>query len=275
MNRNKLRSILVACGTGAVAVICCWFLVYSLRARGQTAGEIREVTTKLDSLSKNAPSEERIKYLQDKKEQLQKSFDRALEAFSRQQATFPKDVPDPIQFKEKLFKVEEGLRRDALVSRIYLPDDMGFGDYENEIPRPGDVPMLVKELDVLQEIYQLAKGSGVAGMSSIEFVRVLSGEEQPETAASAPIASQTGAAQKGPVRPKPAGGGIPAKGTYKKETLRVEIDCDMRSLYNFLYGIRASKYILVTRGMSVRHSERVPGRLLADIEIEMLVFEGA
>ncbi|MFA5093975.1 MAG: Amuc_1100 family pilus-like protein [Candidatus Omnitrophota bacterium] len=103
--------------------------------------------------------------------------------FSKPVAQMPKDVGDALKFKEELYRVQKNIKDEGAPIDFQFPFWLGFERYEHDIPAPGDLPVRVKQLDIIAEIIDLMLQSKIPEVSSVEFLEskvvVLEGEKDP------------------------------------------------------------------------------------------------
>ncbi len=92
--------------------------------------------------------------------------------FSKPASRMTKEVGDPLKFKEELYKVQNKIKEAGAAINFQLPFWLGFDKYEHDIPNPADLPFRVKQLDIINEIGNLALVSKVPEILTIEFLEV-------------------------------------------------------------------------------------------------------
>jgi hypothetical protein len=81
----------------------------------------------------------------------------------------PKDPGDPLKFKEELYKVQNKLKEDGKSLNFEFPFWLGFDKYEHDIPTAADLPLRVKQLDIIKEAAALILNSGISTIAEVEF----------------------------------------------------------------------------------------------------------
>jgi len=81
----------------------------------------------------------------------------------------PKDPGDPLKFKEELYKVQNKLKEDGKSINFEFPFWLGFDKYEHDIPTAADLPIRVKQLDIIKEAGTLMLNSGISAITVVEF----------------------------------------------------------------------------------------------------------
>ena len=92
--------------------------------------------------------------------------------FSKPASRMAKEVGDPLKFKEELYKAQNKLKEDGASMNFQFPFRLGFDRYEHDIPSPADLPLRVKQLDIIKEIGNIALASKVPEIQTIEFLEV-------------------------------------------------------------------------------------------------------
>ncbi len=80
-----------------------------------------------------------------------------------------KDPGDSLKFKEELHKIQNKLREDGASINFQFPFWLGFDRYEHDIPTAMDLPIRVKQLDIVKELSNLMLKASVPEITLIEF----------------------------------------------------------------------------------------------------------
>ncbi|MBU0633512.1 MAG: Amuc_1100 family pilus-like protein [Candidatus Omnitrophica bacterium] len=75
----------------------------------------------------------------------------------------------PLNFKQKLFDVEDALRSRALKLNVALPKSLGFEEFKSSVPTEMQTLALTKELYICEEIINLLLDSKVNAVTEISF----------------------------------------------------------------------------------------------------------
>ncbi|MBV9463245.1 MAG: Amuc_1100 family pilus-like protein [Verrucomicrobiae bacterium] len=101
---------------------------------------------------KNYPAPENVKQMKAENDRLEKEIGEVLTAMHKTQP--PSETITGIKFRELLNKRTRQLSMQARKAGVSLPADFffGFGKYEKTIPKDEDVPLLMQQLSVIEEI---------------------------------------------------------------------------------------------------------------------------
>lgn len=129
---------------------------------------------------------------------------------SKPKSGMPKEG-DPLKFKEELYKVQTKLKQDGSSIGFEFPSGLGFAKYEKEIPSASELPIRVKQLEIIQEIGDLMVKSKVPKITDIEFkdVKDITLEKSKDV-------------------------------IYKEFSLVISFKCKNENLINFLHGLTIS-----------------------------------
>ncbi|MFH0771844.1 MAG: Amuc_1100 family pilus-like protein [Candidatus Omnitrophota bacterium] len=158
----------------------------------------------------------------------------------------PGDVEDPLKFKEELYKAQGGLRDRGKPASFVFPFWLGFDNYEHDIPTSVDLPIRIKQLDIISEICDLMLNSGVSEVTFIKF----------EDARSVFINNGKDIA-------------------YREFPLKIGFNCNNGSLISFLYGLSVSEIPLKIESAKLASSdaeEKTKGVLSAEFVIVAAIF---
>lgn len=165
---------------------------------------------------------------------------------SKPKSRMPTEVGDPLKFKEELYKVQTKLKQDGSAIGFQFPPGLGFAKYEKEIPSPSDLPIRVKQLEIIQEIGGLMLKSKIPQVTTIEFKDV---------------------------KDVTAEGGKDI--VYKEFPLKIAFKCKNDNLINLLYGLSISDIPFMVNAINLKTSEGRPetkGDLTVELEIACAIF---
>lgn len=165
---------------------------------------------------------------------------------SKPKSRMPTEVGDPLKFKEELYKVQTKLKQDGSAIGFQFPPGLGFAKYEKEIPTASDLPIRVKQLEIIQEIGALMLKSRVPQITVIEFkdVKDVITEGDKEV-------------------------------VYKGFPLKIAFRCKNDNLINLLYGLSVSDIPFMVESLNLKTSEGKPeakGDLTVELEISSAIF---
>ncbi len=123
----------------------------------------------------------------------------------------PKDPGDPLKFKEELYKVQNKLKESGKAINFEFPFWLGFDKYEHDIPTAADLPVRVKQLDIVKEAANLMLKNDISSIAVMEFgdVKNISAEGGKDT-------------------------------VYKEMPLKIRFVCKSDNFINFLYALSVS-----------------------------------
>lgn len=130
------------------------------------------------------PSELLLKYYQDKKEKISDYYKSFYSVFVSRWSKMPRSAPEPLKFKEKLFKAQSKIKQEARGKKIKIGEGalyFGFNRYETEIPVKDDIPDLVVELQAIEELTSLMMRSKILALESVKLPgpeNIILGEER-------------------------------------------------------------------------------------------------
>lgn len=90
-------------------------------------------------------------------------------AAPKPKSRMPKDPGDPLKFKEELYRVQNKLREDGKTLNFEFPFWLGFDKYEHDIPTAADLPLRVKQLDIIKEVGALMLNNNISAIAAAEF----------------------------------------------------------------------------------------------------------
>jgi Tfp pilus assembly protein PilO len=192
------------------------------------------------------PSQTLLEYYEQRKEKVSEYYKSFHTLFVSSWNKMPNSTPEPLKFKEKLFKSQSKIIKKAKGRGLVIEEAalyLGFDRYETEIPLADDIPDLMVELQAIEELTLLMMQSKV---QSLERVRIL--EPQNETLNS----------EKHPfVRIFP---------------IRVSIEAGFENFAKFLSLCGKSDFIFVFSDMHIYQGELEKKTIKADILLNLIVF---
>ncbi len=165
---------------------------------------------------------------------------------SKPKSRMPSEAGDPLKFKEELYKAQTKLKGDGSSIDFKFPPDLGFSIYERQIPTPSELPLRVKQLELIQEICGLALKSKIPEITAIQF------EDVKDIS--------------------PEGSGVIV---YKKFPLKISFKCENENLINLLYGLSVSDMPFMVDFLNLKASDEKPeerGKLQVELVISSAVF---
>lgn len=165
---------------------------------------------------------------------------------AKPKSRMPKDPGDPLKFKEELYKVQNKLKEDGKAINFEFPFWLGFDKYEHDIPTPGDLPLRVKQLDIIKEAGNLMLKNGISSIAVVEFgdVKNISAEGVKDI-------------------------------VYKEIPLKVGFICKNDNLMNFLHALSVSEIPFKVDYMKLKTPEsetKAKGELSVELIITAAVF---
>lgn len=171
---------------------------------------------------------------------------------SKPKARMPKEG-DPLKFKEELYRVQARLKQDGSAIGFEFPEGLGFAKIEKEIPSAAELPMRVKQLEIIQEIGDLMLKAKVAKITAIELKD-----------AKDIILEKVGEKDKGV-----------ADIIYKEFPVKIAFNCKNENLINFLYGLSVSDIPFMIDFINLKaadESSEAKGELSVELTIVAAIF---
>ncbi|MDP3786933.1 MAG: Amuc_1100 family pilus-like protein [Candidatus Omnitrophota bacterium] len=152
-----------------------------------------------------------------------------------------KDPGDPLKFKEELYKVQNKLKEDGKSVNFEFPFWLGFDKYEHDIPTAADLPLRVKQLDIIKEAGTLMLNNKISTIAAVEF---------------------------GDIKNISAEGGKDI--VYKEFPLKIGFVCTNENLINFLHTLTISDIAFKVDYMKLKASEaKAEGK--GDLSVELII----
>lgn len=150
----------------AIVILAAYDRVSLRRAISEKMNELKVYRDQgLDVLNRERLNlEKQLKSLKDVNDRINKAL------FSSPKARMPKEAGDALKFKEELYKVQNKIKEEGGSIDFKFPFWLGFEKYEHNIPTPSELPVRVKQLDIIREIADLMLQSKVPELSSVEFL---------------------------------------------------------------------------------------------------------
>lgn len=213
-------------------------------------GKIQKEMRLLDSfktIKDAAPTLKWIDYLSKKEKLFDKIYVDAGLLYDKPESFMPKDIIEPLKFKEKIFKKQKEMRKKAYSSQLELKEEavsFGFKEYETKIPTEAEVPNLTKKLDIIQKVVNLMCLSHIETLSSVEFLAHR--DDKLET--------------------------IRGNINYRVFSLRLSTTSSVKKLVDLLFKISTSDYIFITEELNVAQSEDFKDKINSSFVISCIVF---
>jgi len=227
--------------------------------RDKVADDLMMQIKELERLTsrKNFPDPGNVKDMQQDNEQMEKRIAQLLKEFAK--APVPTESITGIKFREKMNKRTQDLSRLARQQGVTIPLDylFGFDRYDKTIPDNEVVPLLIKQLNVVEEISTvLLKSPRVLLLDKIgrvEFEDAMGGED-PRTRKKGEEAMEMPNGYKDIQND-------PAK-MYTVMPFELSFAADPEGLRNFLNALTQSKYVLIPAYMNIKcDQESVSGKV--------------
>ena len=151
-----------------------FFLKSTLDVRKKTTDKIDEQKIRIEKLKKfkHGPlSPQGVKKWKKQCEFSRNNFQRIIEIFDNPAAKMPVDLKGPLEFKEELFDQQIKITAKADRSGLKLPTNLGFEYLRNTIPQREDIPMLTKQLAIIQRLVQLMAESRISSLTKTAFIQ--------------------------------------------------------------------------------------------------------
>ncbi len=225
-----LSAFLGICLLAAIA-----FLVLVVIATGkysQLSSEYEETERELARLesAKVYPSKKNVQLIQQERD----IFAGKLDAFRAQLAASspPVEPITPNGFQDKLRAAVSAIQKLAADQSVELPENfyLGFDPYQAELPHPDAAPILSRQLDAFQGVFERLIQSGV---SKITFI-----ERQP--------------------LPEEKGDKPPAGALLTKQTVGIGFISSPETFRQVVNAIASNKNFLVLRTLSVKNENPTP-----------------
>ena len=203
-----------------------FFLKSTFDVRKKTTDKIDEQKIRIEKLKKfkDGPlSRKGVEKWDKQYKAVQNNFQRIIEIFDNPAAKMPVDLKGPLEFKEELFDQQIKLIAGADKSGLKLPASLGFEYLRNTIPRREDIPMLTKQLAIIQRLVKLMVESKISSLTKTAFIQ--------------------------PVDKRVEGSGRPC--FYRDFGLTLSIVGETENIVNFLHLLEIDNFIFVVNDFAV------------------------
>ena len=153
----------------------------------------------------------------------------------------------PLLFKQKLFTVCDSIHDRAKRESIVVPESLGFSEYFLKVPEPALIPVLTRELSMMEGVVDALLNSKIDAITGITF-----------THKSMDI-----------TRSAVDGETI----VFPTVALSIVFEADYPRIQKFLTNIRRSPGVCIVRKLEMKRIEPRAARLIATIKIESVMWE--
>jgi len=194
----------------------------------------------------NAPTTSWIKHLKQKSDKLEYINKVMLSELDTPATRLPKEVKEPLKFKEEIFKTQDRIKKKAASAGLKIAKEaqaLGFEEYEKKIPVKEEVVNLTYQLRAIEELVTLMFNSGVDILENVEFsdsIDKVVGDEKPFS--------------------------------YRIFPIRLKIALSIKDLAKFLYNISESDYIFLVNTLNIDTLNEKESQLQAELGISVVVF---
>lgn len=157
----------------------------------------------------------------------------------------PKEITDPLKFKEELYKAQNKLKEDGRTINFDFPFWLGFEKFEHDIPSAAELPIRAKQLEIIKETANLILKAGIAVVNVVEF------KDTRDVAVGRDV-------------------------LYKEYPMRMGLVCKNENLVNFLYSLSVAEVPLKVEYIKIKTSETkepVKYELAVELIISAAVFD--
>lgn len=157
----------------------------------------------------------------------------------------PKEITDPLKFKEELYKVQNKLKDDGKTIIFDFPFWLGFEKFKNDIPSAAELPVRAEQLEIIRETADLILKSGIAVVNVVEF------KDTKDVIVDGEV-------------------------VYKEYPMRIGFVCGNENLVNFLYSMSVAEIPLKVEDVKLKASETkepVKYELAVELIISAAVFD--
>ena len=248
--QKNLAFFMVTAGLLLVVIVAGVNFASSLAKKYSLEGKIVEEIQRIDNfrMTKDAaPTLAWIDYLTKKEKSLDNIYVEAGLLNDKPSSFMPKDLIEPLKFKEKIFEKQKEMRKKVYANQLELKEEaisFGFREYETKIPTELEVPNLTKELDIIEEAVELMCLSHIETLSSVEFLSYKDNEL------------------------KTTRGNI----DYRVFPVKISTISSVGNLVDLLYRISSSEYIFITEELNIVQSEDFKEKVNASFVISCIVF---
>jgi len=240
--KQSLHSLIIIISLLLLLSLSIALFFIALNKNSKIASEIAskcEVINKFADKDKVPIADESITSLTEERNKLKEIYNRfkiALRSPLSEEAS--KESSDSLQFKERLIQTQKKLSEEAKAHNLSLPKSLGFTKYETELPRPFEIPALLGQLKVLEELIHTMALSGIDSLYEIYFIE----EKDKELDAQS---------RKEKVERKPQPDLKEEPPIYYDVPVSFKIGCTSAELMDFLYKLRLSPFVFVIDDLDV------------------------
>lgn len=268
--KQSLHSFIIIISLLLILCLSIALFFISLNKNSKIASEI---ASKFDAINKFADkskipvTDESITFLTEERNKLKEIYNRFKIALtSPLSETAAKEKLDSLQFKEKLIQMQKRLYENAKSHNLLLPKSLGFAEYETELPKPSEIPNLIRRLRVLEELINTMTLSGIDFFYEINFTGI-----DIQKSKEAKIQSQREEIEK-----KPQPDVAEETPIYYDVSVSFKIGCTSAELIDFLYKLRLSPFVFIVDDLDVEKaktavSETVNENLNASLSIRAVM----
>jgi len=153
----------------------------------------------------------------------------------------------PLSFKQRLFTVCDALQKRAQQAAVPVPESLGFSDYALNVPEPALIPVLSRELAMVEEVVTLLLESKADAIDSLTL-------KHKATIMTRPVSDTE-------------------KISLPATELNVVFEADYPRIQKFLMGLNRSPNIYIIRHLELKRKETLSARLIATVELESVIWE--
>jgi hypothetical protein len=219
----------------AIALLCVGVLIVCLLSYGAVlfmknislASTIRGYHTQLAMYqrgTRNYPSEERAKFFEMQKGELNRVLARFQQYPLFWQRVIQRDMSSQasLKLKEEVFRVKTALRDAARNERVVLCNDIGFAQWEKSLPKAAQLENLFQALEVVKSVLEYAISARVTSVEEVSFT----------DAVVVPYEKST-------------------KDGYYRRTVRVYFKADWERVARFIHSIQSAPLLLHVEELSI------------------------
>lgn len=147
-----------------------WRAIYLLKS---AVKQKQEELLQYQSKGISQLSREKLK-LQDRLKAMEVSYREIVETLSSTaESRMPKEVGDPLKFKEELYKVRTKLKEDGAEINFQFPPGLGFEKYQQDVlPTAEELPIAIEQLEIVKYITSLMLKLNIVEITDIKFDKV-------------------------------------------------------------------------------------------------------
>ncbi|MBN2190246.1 MAG: Amuc_1100 family pilus-like protein [Candidatus Aureabacteria bacterium] len=207
-----------------VMIVFLFILKGAISARSDKEDELQQKITEYKVLLRSPDnlSVATVSALKKQEKRLKEIRDRVVGLLSNGIDMTKTEFLEPIRFKDALLSYETRLVNRATAKGVDLPKNLGFEEYEGvTLPKKDDIPLLMQQMDIIEELVNLFVGTKVNKVSKI-------------------IRKETKVVQCKLI-----------EDLCGELNFEIEMECTTDSLIRFMAGLESQKYFLIIDDMSV------------------------